>query len=215
MENRSRWFSSPWAVQGYANISICNCFLRQKMITEPIPRSWSGRSIRVSGVASPGSAKAEIMIMWPYHHVVIWRFCSNWWDNAPLPSTFKQQSLTTSPPASLRRKLLFFAESTENSSHNVSEGSQKFPTTRRAGEGWEGLGSRLACPKCISNHTSAALIRLFLCLTEACSYGLADGDDMMMSNWNGTILGPPHVSRPAIIVVWGRCRLSSSLTHTM
>lgn len=30
-------------------------------------------------------------------------------------------------------------------------------------------------------------------LPEACSYGLADGDDMMMSNWNGTILGPPHV----------------------
>jgi len=28
---------------------------------------------------------------------------------------------------------------------------------------------------------------------EACSYGLADGDDLMMSNWNGTILGPPHV----------------------
>lgn len=33
-------------------------------------------------------------------------------------------------------------------------------------------------------------------VTEACSYGLADGEDMMMSNWNGTILGPPHVSIP-------------------
>ncbi|KAJ6083997.1 hypothetical protein N7486_010797 [Penicillium sp. IBT 16267x] len=31
---------------------------------------------------------------------------------------------------------------------------------------------------------------------EACSYGLADGEDMMMSNWNGTILGPPHVGSP-------------------
>lgn len=30
-------------------------------------------------------------------------------------------------------------------------------------------------------------------LIEACSYGLADGDDLMMTNWNGTILGPPHV----------------------
>ncbi|MCJ1286258.1 E2 ubiquitin-conjugating protein mms2 [Xylographa opegraphella] len=29
---------------------------------------------------------------------------------------------------------------------------------------------------------------------EACSYGLTDGDDLMMSNWNGTILGPPHIS---------------------
>ncbi|PGH16245.1 ubiquitin-conjugating enzyme variant MMS2 [Polytolypa hystricis UAMH7299] len=27
---------------------------------------------------------------------------------------------------------------------------------------------------------------------EACSYGLADGDDLMMTKWNGTILGPPH-----------------------
>ena len=29
---------------------------------------------------------------------------------------------------------------------------------------------------------------------EACSYGLEDGEDLLMSNWNGTILGPPHVS---------------------
>ena len=29
--------------------------------------------------------------------------------------------------------------------------------------------------------------------SEACSYGLADGDDLLMSNWTGTILGPPHV----------------------
>ncbi|OJD25720.1 hypothetical protein ACJ73_02910 [Blastomyces percursus] len=27
---------------------------------------------------------------------------------------------------------------------------------------------------------------------EACSYGLANGDDVTMTNWNGTILGPPH-----------------------
>ncbi|KAJ5729989.1 UBC-like protein [Penicillium malachiteum] len=33
---------------------------------------------------------------------------------------------------------------------------------------------------------------LFGTTIEACSYGLADGEDMMMSNWNGTILGPPH-----------------------
>ncbi len=26
------------------------------------------------------------------------------------------------------------------------------------------------------------------------SYGLADGDDMLMSNWNGTIIGPLNVS---------------------
>ncbi|KAF2401314.1 ubiquitin-conjugating enzyme E2 [Trichodelitschia bisporula] len=27
---------------------------------------------------------------------------------------------------------------------------------------------------------------------EACSYGLEDADDLLMTNWNGTILGPPH-----------------------
>jgi hypothetical protein len=32
---------------------------------------------------------------------------------------------------------------------------------------------------------------------EACSYGLDDGDDLLMTNWNGTILGPPHVRDPA------------------
>ena len=28
--------------------------------------------------------------------------------------------------------------------------------------------------------------------SQACSYGLADGDDITMSNWNGTILGAPN-----------------------
>lgn len=27
----------------------------------------------------------------------------------------------------------------------------------------------------------------------SCSYGLEDGEDIMMSNWNGTIIGPGHV----------------------
>lgn len=27
---------------------------------------------------------------------------------------------------------------------------------------------------------------------ESCSYGLADSDDITMTYWNGTILGPPH-----------------------
>lgn len=32
----------------------------------------------------------------------------------------------------------------------------------------------------------------------SCSYGLEDGDDIMMSNWNGTIIGPGHVSNAAL-----------------
>lgn len=34
------------------------------------------------------------------------------------------------------------------------------------------------------------------CGAEACSYGLDEGDDLLMTNWNGTILGPPHVRCP-------------------
>ncbi|KAH9004548.1 ubiquitin-conjugating enzyme/RWD-like protein [Lactarius hatsudake] len=26
----------------------------------------------------------------------------------------------------------------------------------------------------------------------SCSYGLEDGDDILMSNWNGTVIGPGH-----------------------
>jgi hypothetical protein len=43
---------------------------------------------------------------------------------------------------------------------------------------------------------------------EACSYGLDDGDDLLMTNWNGTILGPPHVYDPAP-TTW----LEQALTH--
>ena len=34
---------------------------------------------------------------------------------------------------------------------------------------------------------------------EACSYGLDNGDDLLMSDWNGTILGPPHVRTIGIL----------------
>lgn len=34
---------------------------------------------------------------------------------------------------------------------------------------------------------------MLIATTEACSYGLDEGDDLLMTNWNGTILGPPHV----------------------
>lgn len=32
----------------------------------------------------------------------------------------------------------------------------------------------------------------------SCSYGLEDSDDIMMSYWNGTIIGPGHVRRPLL-----------------
>jgi ubiquitin-conjugating enzyme E2 variant len=54
-----------------------------------------------------------------------------------------------------------------------------------------------------SQHTRDHLYTdiLFSTIAEACSYGLADGEDLMMSNWNGTILGPPHVGLPRFIPV--------------
>ena len=54
-------------------------------------------------------------------------------------------------------------------------------------KGEKGLGAGDSSMHCLPafRHTKT--------IPEACSYGLADGDDMMMSNWNGTILGPPHV----------------------
>ena len=44
-------------------------------------------------------------------------------------------------------------------------------------------------------------------MTEACSYGLADGDDLMMTNWNGTILGPPHVCESKTCALHRRTKL--------
>lgn len=41
-------------------------------------------------------------------------------------------------------------------------------------------------------------------LIEACSYGLSDGDDLLMSNWNGTILGPPHVRWASGMLLWDK-----------
>lgn len=39
----------------------------------------------------------------------------------------------------------------------------------------------------------------------SCSYGLEDGDDIMMSHWNGTIIGPGHVSIPTVLTLSRSC----------
>lgn len=62
-------------------------------------------------------------------------------------------------------------------------------------KGEKGLGAG----KCYATHSHEKPISLtysYRYYLESCSYGLADGEDMMMSNWNGTILGPPHVRPP-------------------
>lgn len=56
--------------------------------------------------------------------------------------------------------------------------SSQFPTLGRTRKGEKGIGD------------------------GSCSYGLEDGEDLMMSSWNGTIIGPGHVRpRQAVILV--------------
>lgn len=78
-------------------------------------------------------------------------------------------------------------------SHN-GKGSQELSTPRRAGERRKRSRSGY-----VSNCYVISMLaanwhgRVYFASLEACSYGLADGDDITMTNWNGTILGPPHV----------------------
>ena len=53
-------------------------------------------------------------------------------------------------------------------------------------------------------------------IAEACSYGLENGDDLLMSNWNGTILGPPHVclEHPRLVSFVGLMSLYRAFTKT-
>ena len=44
----------------------------------------------------------------------------------------------------------------------------------------------------------------------SCSYGLEDGDDIMMSNWNGTIIGPGHVRASSLFQIARRIDLLRS-----
>ena len=57
-------------------------------------------------------------------------------------------------------------------------------------KGEKGLGAGTIDPSVLKRTDVDELV------PEACSYGLSDGDDLLMSNWNGTILGPPHVRPP-------------------
>ena len=68
------------------------------------------------------------------------------------------------------------------------EGSAQLPVARRARERRERPRCRSGCERC-HEQLDNTLTRI----PEACSYGLDEGDDLLMTNWNGTILGPPHV----------------------
>lgn len=57
-------------------------------------------------------------------------------------------------------------------------------------KGEKGLGAGMNKPLASLGLLENNKVTFFL---EACSYGLEDAEDIQMSNWNGTILGPPHV----------------------
>jgi ubiquitin-conjugating enzyme E2 variant len=60
-------------------------------------------------------------------------------------------------------------------------------------KGEKGLSAgTIKIPQCPTMSDLKPLTNIHF-LSDACSYGLADGEDVMLSNWNGTILGPPHV----------------------
>lgn len=47
----------------------------------------------------------------------------------------------------------------------------------------------------------------------SCSYGLEDSDDIMMSNWNGTIIGPGHVRTLAHPTIWQSSQNAPQTVH--
>jgi ubiquitin-conjugating enzyme E2 variant len=64
-------------------------------------------------------------------------------------------------------------------------------------KGEKGLGAGVSFLFLSLLTYSAELITNLLCccfVIEACSYGLANPEDLLLSDWEGTILGPPHVS---------------------
>lgn len=78
--------------------------------------------------------------------------------------------------------------------HHDCQDSAKLSAPGGVGERRKGTGRRYDQPGSdIMGKMGPSTNTLFPMVAEACSYGLADGEDMMMSNWNGTILGPPHV----------------------
>jgi len=105
-------------------------------------------------------------------------------SHIPLIVTFFTSGITASRPAcafNFDKYLLFYCY------QHGSQSPKELSLARGAGKRREGTWGWFDPLKPYEAQ------RLIYTLAEACSYGLKDGDDLLMTNWNGTILGPPHV----------------------
>jgi hypothetical protein len=148
---------------------------------EVLPAEWKRRSAPRQLKSTFGS---HVHSFFELHSLLLNDLsCSIYFSIAPPVAPFRKQLKL---PVLARRLIL--------SRQDGIQSSQKLQTSGGVGERREGPWSWLAK----SHLTLEPRSRLISSLpAEACSYGLAEGDDMLMSNWNGTILGPPHVRSPA------------------
>ena len=71
---------------------------------------------------------------------------------------------------------------------SVAQVPRNFKLLAELEKGEKGMGA--------GEQTGALLFWTYLMMSfsaGACSYGLEDPEDILMTNWRGTIWGPPHV----------------------
>jgi hypothetical protein len=91
----------------------------------------------------------------------------------------------------------------------------KFPETSACSKSWRRARKALVLVR--EQEVPAVSLHKAKCAIEACSYGLDNGDDLLMSDWNGTILGPPHVCAQSsaqghLLIAYSRAFMKTAFT---